>query len=113
MARDQNASILSVLMKSSTMSDVQTLIDAMLAIQTQLSEIRENQRVIMKALRDNRIEQRSRLNDIKKSTQVLLEDAHSTLSEQLNELQDSIDEQDDGIDIGDLDGLAGEFDMFK
>lgn len=113
MAHNQNASILSVLMKSSTMSDVQTLIDAMLAIQTQLSEIRDNQHVIMKTLRDNHIEQRSRLSDLKKSTQGLIKHTNTTLSEQLNELQDSVDEQNDDIEIANLDSLAGEYDLFK
>ena len=56
-----STSLLSALTRSNTMSDVQMLIDAMLSIQTQLSEIQENQRKIMKTLRDMRIEQRSRL----------------------------------------------------
>ncbi|MBO5753403.1 MAG: hypothetical protein J6S69_06900 [Proteobacteria bacterium] len=95
-------SLLSVLMKPNTMGDGQTLIDAMLAIQTQLSEIQENQRKIMKALRDLRIEERSRLSDLKKSTQVLLKASHSALSDQLNELQDSVDDQlGEDIVVGD------------
>ena len=93
------SSILSVLMKSNTMSDAQTLIDAMLAIQTQLSEIQENQRKIMKALRDLKIEQRNRLSDLKKSTQVLLKDSHTAIQDQLNEIQDSMDEQIGGDEI--------------
>ncbi len=96
-------------MKPNPMGDAQTLIEAMLAIQTQLSEIQENQRKIMKTLRDLKIEQRSRLSDLKKSTQVLLKDTHSALTNQLNEIQDCVDEQlgdelsDDGFDL----------DMFK
>ena len=107
------SSILSVLMKSGTMSDVQTLIDTMLAIQTQLSEIQENQRKIMKTLRDLKIEQRSRLSDIKKSTQVLLKTSHTELADRLNELQDSVDEQL-GDDPGDI--VVGDdfdLDLFK
>lgn len=96
-------SLLSVLMKpNNTMGEGQTLIEAMLAIQTQLSEIQENQRKIMKALRDLRIEERARLSDLKKSTQVLLKTSHSALSDQLNELQDSVDDQlSEEIVIGD------------
>ena len=96
-----NNTLMSVLMRSNAMSDAQTLIDAMMSIQTQLSEIQENQRKIMKTLRDMRIEERSRLSDIKKTTQVLLKETHSALSDQLNEIQDSMDDQmaDDGDDI--------------
>ena len=39
---DNVSSILSVLMNPKAMGDAQTLIDAMLTIQTQLSEIQEN-----------------------------------------------------------------------
>ena len=92
---------MSVLMRSNAMSDAQTLIDAMMSIQTQLSEIQENQRKIMKTLRDLRIEERSRLSDIKKTTQELLKETHSALSDQLNELQDTMDDQltDDATDL--------------
>ena len=86
-------SLLSALTRTKAMNDVQTLIEAMLSIQTQLSEIQENQRKIMKTLRDLRIEQRSRLSDLKKSTLVLLKDSHSAIQNQLNEIQDSVDEQ--------------------
>ena len=86
-------SLLTALTRTNAMNDVQTLIEAMLSIQTQLSEIQENQRKIMKTLRDLRIEQRSRLSDLKKSTLVLLNDSHSALQNQLNEIQDSVDEQ--------------------
>ena len=110
MSSNPNASVMSVLLKSSTMNDAQTLISAMLAIQTQLSEIQENQRIIMKALRRLGIEHRSRLSDLKKSTQVLLKTSHSALRDQLNEIQDSVDEQNDDLD---LDGLSGDFDIFK
>ena len=104
MAANSN-SLLSALTRSNAMSDVQTLIEAMLSIQTQLSEIQENQRKIMKTLRDLRIEQRSRLSDLKKSTLVLLKDSHSAIQDQLNEIQDSVDEQmgDDLPDDFDLD----------
>jgi hypothetical protein len=85
--------LMSVLMRSNAMSDAQTLIDAMMSIQTQLSEIQENQRKIMKTLRDLRIEERSRLSDIKKTTQELLKETHSALSDQLNEIQDTMDDQ--------------------
>ena len=85
--------LMSVLMRSNAMSDAQTLIDAMMSIQTQLSEIQENQRKIMKTLRDLRIEERSRLRDIKKTTQELLKETHSALSDQLNEIQDTMDDQ--------------------
>ena len=93
--------LMSVLMRSNAMSDAQTLIDAMMSIQTQLSEIQENQRKIMKTLRDLRIEERSRLSDIKKTTQELLKETHSALSDQLNELQDTMDDQltDDATDL--------------
>ena len=93
MADNASSSIMSVLMNAKSMNDAQMLIDAMLAIQTQLSEIQENQRKIMKAMRDLRIEQRCRLSDLKKSTLVLLKDSHSKLTDQLNEIQDSVDEQ--------------------
>ena len=93
--------LMSVLMRSNAMSDAQTLIDAMMSIQTQLSEIQENQRKIMKTLRDLRIEERSRLSDIKKTTQELLKDTHTALSDQLNEIQDTMDDQltDDTSDL--------------
>ena len=101
------SSLLSVLMKPS--GDAQTLIDAMLSIQTQLSEIQENQRKIMKTLRDMKIEQRSRLSDLKKSTQVLLKDSHSALTNQLNEIQDCVDDQlGDDLSENDFD-----MDLFK
>ena len=100
-----STSLLSALTRSNTMNDVQMIIDAMLSIQTQLSEIQENQRKIMKTLRDLRIEQRSRLSDLKKSTLVLLKDSHTAIRDQLNEIQDSVDEQlnDDLPDDFDLD----------
>ena len=101
-----STSLLSALTRSNAMNDAQTLIDAMLSIQTQLSEIQENQRKIMKTLRDLRIEQRSRLSDLKKSTLVLLKDSHTAIRDQLNEIQDSVDEQlntDDLSDDFDLD----------
>lgn len=101
----RSSSILSALMNPK--GDVQTLIDAMLAIQTQLSEIQENQRKIMKTLRDLKIEQRCRLSDLKKSTQVLLKDSHSALTNQLNEIQDCVDDQL----ADDLDD--DEYDLFK
>ncbi len=105
------SSIMSVLMKSGTMSDAQTLIETMLAIQTQLSEIQENQRKIMKTLRDLKIEQRCRLSDLKKSTQKLMKTSHTELTDRLNELQDSVDEQlgDDEIVVGD----DFDLDLFK
>ena len=100
MAANTNT-LMSVLMRSNAMSDAQTLIDAMMSIQTQLSEIQENQRKIMKTLRDLRIEERSRLSDLKRTTQELLKETHSALSDQLNEIQDSVDEQlgDDAEEI--------------
>ena len=113
MANNPSASILSVLMKSNAMGDAQTLIDAMLTIQTQLSEIQENQRKIMKTLRDMRIEQRSRLSDLKKTTQVLLKNTHASLSDKLNEIQDSVDEQlADDMDLQDDFKLASDIDLF-
>ena len=106
---DNVSSILSVLMNPKAMGDAQTLIDAMLTIQTQLSEIQENQRKIMKALRDMKIEQRSRLSDLKKTTQVLMETTHTALSDKLSELQDTVDEQlDNPLIDPELD-----LDMFK
>ena len=103
------SSILSAIMKPNPMGDAQTLIESLLAIQTQLSEIQENQRKIMKALRDLKIEQRSRLSDLKKSTQVLLKDSHSALISQLNDIQDSVDEQ-----LGDdMDGDDFDMDLFQ
>lgn len=106
---DNMSSILSVLMNPKAMGDAQMLIDAMLTIQTQLSEIQENQRKIMKTLRDMKIEQRSRLSDLKKTTQVLMHDTHTALSDKLTELQDTVDEQlDDPLAHSEL-----EIDMFK
>ena len=60
MAADQDTSIFSVLRKAGSMQDTQLLIETMLSIQSQLSEIKDNQRNIMKAIRDLRIEQRTR-----------------------------------------------------
>ena len=100
MAANSSDSLLSVLMKSNNaMSGVTTLVDAMMSIQTQ--------RKIIKSLRDIRTEQRARLSDLKKTTQVLMKATHSALSDQLNEIQDSVDEQlgDDGSDSGDFDNL--------
>ena len=108
MAANSSDSLLSVLMKSNNaMSGVTTLVDAMMSIQTQLSEIQENQRKIIKSLRDIRTEQRARLSDLKKTAQVLMKASYSALSDQLNEIQDSVDEQlgDDGSDSGDFDNL--------
>ncbi len=103
----QEDSILSVLMKAGTMGNVQTLIEAMLNIQTQLSEIKDNQHKIMKALRDLRAEQRARLSDLKKSTQSALHSSHEELVGHLNDIQESVDDAVlDEMDI-DLDGLAG------
>ena len=105
-------SILDVLMKSNAMNDIQTLVDAMLSIQTQLSEIQENQRKIMKTLRDLRIEERCRLSDLKKTTQTLLKDTHNSLSDKLTELQESVDDQltDDLVDEF---TLPTDLDIFK
>ena len=76
-------SVLSALLRANSPSgSTQGLVDAMLTIQTQLSVIQENQRKIMKTLRD-----------LKRSTQVLLKDTHHAISNQLDELQDSVDEQ--------------------
>ncbi len=88
---------MTALMNAKSMNDAQMLIDAMLSIQTQLSEIQENQRKMMKAMRDLRREQRCRLSDLKKSTQVLLKDTHSKLADQINELQGCVDEQLDDM----------------
>ncbi len=93
MAADQDTSIFSVLRKAGSMQDTQLLIETMLSIQSQLSEIKDNQRNIMKALRDLRIEQRNRLSDLKKSTQTTLHSSHDALMDHLNEIQDSVDEQ--------------------
>ena len=107
-------SILSVLMKANATNDAQTLIEAMLTIQTQLSEIQENQRKIMKTLRSMGIEQRSRLSDLKKTTQVLLKNTHDKLSDKLNELQDSVDEQYvDDMNMDDDFTMASDLDLFK
>lgn len=82
-----------------------SFMEMLLSIQNQLSEIQENQRRMMKAIKDLRIEQRTRLGDIKKTTQALLKETHSSLTNQLNELQDSMDEQfsDEGNDDFDFD----------
>ena len=94
------------------MSDIQTLVDAMLSIQTQLSEIQENQRKIMKTLRDLRIEERCRLSDLKKTTHALLKDSHNSLSDKLTELQESVDDQltDEMVDEF---TLPADLDIFK
>ncbi|MBQ1265262.1 MAG: hypothetical protein IIY06_00635 [Proteobacteria bacterium] len=104
MPADQETSIFSILRKAGSMQDTQLLIETMLSIQTQLSEIKDNQRSIMKAIRDLRIEQRNRLSDLKKSTQSTLHSSHDALVDRLTEIQDSVDEQSslDDIDI-DLD----------
>ena len=104
MAADQKTSLFSILRKAGSMQDTQLLIETMLSIQTQLSEIKDNQRSIMKAIRDLRIEQRNRLSDLKKSTQSTLHSSHDALVDRLTEIQDSVDEQSslDDIDI-DLD----------
>ena len=113
MANNSSASILSVLMKANAMGDAQTLIDAMLTIQTQLSEIQENQRKIMKTLRDLRIEQRSRLSDLKKTTHGLLKNTHEALNDKLNEIQDSVDEQfTDDLDLQDDFTIGSDIDLF-
>ena len=68
-------SVLSALLRANSPSgSTQGLVDAMLTIQTQLSVIQENQRKIMKTLREIKIEQRTRMSDLKRSTQVLLKD---------------------------------------
>ncbi|MBQ4359403.1 MAG: hypothetical protein II767_04030 [Proteobacteria bacterium] len=106
-----NPSLLSVLMRANAANEAQTIVDVILSIQTQLSEIQENQRKIMKQLRDLKIEQKSRLSDLKKSTLILLKDSHSELSDKLNEIQDSVDEQMVGDDLDE-----GEYsldDLFK
>ena len=114
MANNPAESILSVLMNANATNNAQTLIDAMLTIQTQLSEIQENQRKIMKTLRDMGIEQRSRLSDLKKSTQVLLKKNHASLSDKLNELQDTVDEQlVDDLDMDEDFTMASDLDLFK
>lgn len=104
MAADQKTSLFSILRKAGSMQDTQLLVETMLSIQTQLSEIKDNQRSIMKAIRDLRIEQRNRLSDLKKSTQSTLHSSHDALVDRLTEIQDSVDEQSflDDIDI-DLD----------
>ena len=84
-------SVLSALLRANSPSgSTQGLVDAMLTIQT---VIQENQRKIMKTLREIKIEQRTRMSDLKRSTQVLLKDTHHAISNQLDELQDSVDEQ--------------------
>ena len=106
MPAHQDDSLLSVLMKAGTMGNVQTLIEAMLTIQTQLSELRDNQRKIMKALRNMRVEERARLSDLKKSTQSAVHSSHEELVGHLNDLQESVDDATlDDIDI-DIDTLA-------
>lgn len=101
MPADKETSIFSVLRKAGSMQDMQLLIETMLSIQTQLSEIKDNQRHIMKTLRELRIEQRSRLSDLKKSTHAMLHSSHDALIDQLNEIQDSVDDQAllDDIDL--------------
>lgn len=103
-------SVLSALLKLNASSgNAQGLVDAMLTIQTQLSVIQENQRKIMRTLREIKIEQRTRLSDLKKSTQGMLKDSHRSICDQLNEIQDSVDEQN----IDDEDAGEFEMDLFK
>ena len=103
-------SVLSALLRANSPSgSTQGLVDAMLTIQTQLSVIQENQRKIMKTLREIKIEQRTRMSDLKRSTQVLLKDTHHAISNQLDELQDSVDEHHIETETPD----AFDIDLFK
>ncbi len=111
MPANQENSLLSVLMKAGSMNDPQVFVEALISVQTQLSEIQDNQRKIMKALRDMRIEQRHRLSDLKKSTQSAVHTSHDALIDQLNELQDSVDEQSsmDDLDLTEIDPMNSLF----
>lgn len=112
MGIDKQESIISALIHSGT-GDVHSLLEMLFVIQNQLSEIQVNQRNIMKTLRDLRIEERNRLSDLKASTLLLMKASHSALSDQLTELQDSVDEQDldeDDLDLGVGDGFP---ELFK
>ena len=103
---EQN-SLLSVLMKSGSLNDAQMLVEALLSIQTQLSELKDNQRKIMKAIRDLRVEQKNRLCSLNKSMQSIVNTSHETLIDHLNEIQDSVDEQNmEEIDLSELEGLS-------
>lgn len=100
-------SVLSVLLKAGSPSgNAQSLVDAMMSIQTQLSVIQENQRIIMKTLREIKIEQSTRLGNLKKSTQGLIK-AHHAINDRLDEIRDSVQDQNDGDDgdAYDLDDL--------
>ena len=112
MSVDKRESIISALLHTSSMSDLQSLTELLFSIQNQLSDIQVNQRKIMKTLRDMRIEERNRLSDLKTSTLMFMKASHNALSEQLDELQESIDEQDmdDDLDITHVDGFS---DFFK
>ena len=106
-ASDKRNPILSSLMQSSSLTDVHRLVDIMFAIQTQLSDIQDNQRKLLRAVRDLERKQRNRLADLKYGTQSLVKMAHMSVSEQLDEVQESLDEQNEEIEeledgLGDL-----------
>lgn len=104
---DKQNPILSVLMQSDELSEISALVDILSGIQTQLSEIQENQRNIMKALRDIRLEQRNRLSDLKASTQSMMKLSHISLSDQLSDIQDYVDDQDSRLGNGIEDDFEG------
>ncbi|MFA5624307.1 MAG: hypothetical protein WC966_04545 [Bradymonadales bacterium] len=108
MSVDKQEAIISAILRGGA-GDMHSMLEMFFAIQNQLSDIQVNQRKIMKTLRDMRIEERNRITDLKSTTLLLQEALYRSLSEQLTELQDSVDEQADDDDELDLNDGYGDF----
>lgn len=100
------SSILSALLNANSESGAQSLVEVILSIQTQLSEIQENQRIIIKSLRKLRTEQEKRIFDLKKTTQALIKKNHTDITDQLSELQSQVDDPIDDLDSGEFYDLS-------
>lgn len=112
MPSDPAASILSVLMKPNPANDPQSLIEALMSIQTQLSIIQENQRKIMKTLRTYGLEQRNRMTNLKKITETLVKNTHDELVEKIDEIQDIMDDHYEDFDL-DEEYMSPDLDLFN
>ncbi len=81
--------ILNAIMQSINLSDMTHLMNAMFAIQSQLSDIQENQRAMNRSIYALKKEMRKRFDDSKHSTQYLVVASYQAIISQLEEMNES------------------------